>query len=488
MGMLFEVIARVRRRLLLNVITTQSAYAMNGFLGMLVLITLFGTDALEWQWLAIPPLIIATAGGWDTWRRFPNRYRAAQLLDNRLGLADALSTAVFFSSPRVRRCDESMLQAHCEIASRIAADVNPREAVPLKIPRAALWSVLIAALAAGLITMRYRIEGRIDLRRPMVPGVQQLAQLVRQEVEAAQKTLSARTDDLSSQENDSLKSEKASGNSRQKSSASAAMQPVQRPGAAAKNALGNEGESDSAADGDQNPGEGGQQENSSNNEGKPNMGGRDSAGRSGTQQQQSAAAAANESSSIFNKINNSVSNLLSAVKPHSGPAGKNAADSAHGGKARSGKNGKTGSGQDQTSSASDSLERGEASNSEQGDPARGAAAGQNADGEPGKLAGSGAGTSEGEKAIRKAEQRAAMGKLSMILGRRAENLTGTTAVEVLHGEQELITRYQDKKSDHRDVHAKGERDEVPLELQSYVDRYFARLHESGAGTADTKKK
>jgi hypothetical protein len=177
--MLFEAIARVRRRLLLNVITTQSAYAMNGFLGMLVLITLFGADALEWHWLAMPPLIIATAGGWGSWRRFPDRYRAAQLLDNRLGLADALSTAVFFSSARARRCNESMRQAHCEIASRIAANVDPREAVPLKIPRAAVWSLLIAALAAGLITMRYRIEGRIDLRRPMAPGVQQLAQLVK---------------------------------------------------------------------------------------------------------------------------------------------------------------------------------------------------------------------------------------------------------------------------------------------------------------------
>src|SRR5262249_42214067 len=174
MGMLFEVIARVRRRLLLNVIATQSAYAMNGFLGMLVLITLFGTDALEWQWLAIPPLIIAAAGGWGSWRRFPDRYRAAQLLDNWLGLADALSTAVFFSSPRARRCNEGMRQAHCEIASRIAADVDPRDAVPLKIPRAALWSVLIAALAAGLITMRYRNERRIDPRPPLVPGGQRL--------------------------------------------------------------------------------------------------------------------------------------------------------------------------------------------------------------------------------------------------------------------------------------------------------------------------
>ena len=345
--------------------------------------------------------------------------------------------------------------------------------------------MLIAVLAAGLITMRYGIEGTIDLRRPMVPGVQRLAQLVREEVEAAQRTLSARTDDLSSQQNESLKSERATADSRQKATAVADMQPVQQPGAASKNAGGNDGESESAADGDQNPGDGGEQENSSNNEGKPNMGGRESAGRSATQQQ---AGAANESSSIFNKISNSMSNLLSAVKPQSGPAGKNAAESARGGKAQGGKNGKNGSGQDQSASASDSLERGEASNPDQGDMARAAAAGQNADGEPGKLAGSGAGTSEGEKAIRKAEQRAAMGKLSFLLGKRAENLTGTTAVEVLHGEQELMTRYQDGKSEHRDVHAKGERDAVPLELQNYVDRYFGRLHESGSQPANTKKK
>jgi hypothetical protein len=72
-----------------------------------------------------------------------------------------------------------------------------------------------------------------------------------------------------------------------------------------------------------------------------------------------------------------------------------------------------------------------------------------------------------------------MGKLSAILGKRSEKLTGSTAVEVVSGTQALTTRYEQRKSVHTDVHAKAERDEVPLEYQSYVQQYFRHMREAG---------
>ena len=114
--------------------------------------------------------------------------------------------------------------------------------------------------------------------------------------------------------------------------------------------------------------------------------------------------------------------------------------------------------------------------------------GQGADGQNGKQAGSSAGLNDGDKTIQAADQRAAMGKISMILGKRSENVTGSAAVEVLSGEQALNTPYARRKAEHQDVHAKGERDEVPLELQAYVNSYFARLRQSGASAPRSQKK
>jgi hypothetical protein len=485
MGMLIETITRTRRRLLMNVIAAQSAHAMNGFLGMLVLITLFGTDALEWQWLAMPPILIAGAGGWSCWRRFPDRYRAAQLLDQRLGLADVLSTAVFFRSAPARRYDEGMRSAQCENALRIAATVNPRQAVPLKIPRAALWSVLIACLAAGLITLRYGVEGKLDLRRPMVPPVQRLAELAQRELETFQQAMSQRTEDVSAQDDELRRRESAADSGSRNSSATAATQPKQQRTGAAKDAAGSESDPAAEENGQSQVG-GGEQEAKSGSEGKPNeQKGHKNGNPSASAQQQSGNA--NESSSVLNKISNSVANLLSAMKPHPGSPGQNAAEAGRGGKPQGGRNGKQGTSQDQGSQGADSVERAEASD-QQGDLARASANGQNADGQPGKLAGSGAGESEGDKASRKAEQLAAMGKISLLFGRRSESLSGTAAVEVLSGEQELTTRYQDRKVDHRDAHAKAERDEVPIELQGYVNQYFVRLRESGVEPGHSKKK
>jgi hypothetical protein len=83
-----------------------------------------------------------------------------------------------------------------------------------------------------------------------------------------------------------------------------------------------------------------------------------------------------------------------------------------------------------------------------------------------------AGSSEGSKEIKMAEQLEAMGKLSEIIGQRAENLTGEMMVEISSGDQELETSYTDSNAAHRAAGGGIHRDEVPLELREYVRAYF----------------
>ena len=89
-----------------------------------------------------------------------------------------------------------------------------------------------------------------------------------------------------------------------------------------------------------------------------------------------------------------------------------------------------------------------------------------------KQPGTGAGNEEGIKEIIRAEQLEAMGKLDAIFGKRAQNIAGEFTAEATQGPQQLKTNYQQRRADHIDVHAKAERDEVPVAFQDYVQRYF----------------
>ncbi|MEJ7605136.1 MAG: hypothetical protein WKF37_02470, partial [Bryobacteraceae bacterium] len=93
---------------------------------------------------------------------------------------------------------------------------------------------------------------------------------------------------------------------------------------------------------------------------------------------------------------------------------------------------------------------------------------------------SGMGTSDGAKEIKEAEQLAAMGKISEIFGKRAQQVTGEITVEVPSGRQGLKTAYSEQKSSHADTGAEVNRDEIPLAYQTYVQRYFEEVRKAAA--------
>jgi hypothetical protein len=89
------------------------------------------------------------------------------------------------------------------------------------------------------------------------------------------------------------------------------------------------------------------------------------------------------------------------------------------------------------------------------------------------------GKQDGAKDIKDAEQLAAMGKLSEIFGKRAQNLTGEIMVEVTSSkQQQLRTGYSQRGASHREAGGQIQRDEVPIELQPFVQQYFEQLRQA----------
>ena len=92
-----------------------------------------------------------------------------------------------------------------------------------------------------------------------------------------------------------------------------------------------------------------------------------------------------------------------------------------------------------------------------------------------------------EKTMKLAEQLAAMGKISEIIGKRAANVTGEVTVEVQTSTQQLRTPYAQSDAQHQE-RAEISRDEVPVALQAYVQQYFEQLRKQVLAAAATVKK
>jgi hypothetical protein len=97
-----------------------------------------------------------------------------------------------------------------------------------------------------------------------------------------------------------------------------------------------------------------------------------------------------------------------------------------------------------------------------------------------KQPGSGIGRQDGSKDVKLAEQLAAMGKISEIIGKRAANVTGELTVEVENSNQQLRTPYAQRDAHHAEAGGEINRDEVPVALQAYVQQYFEQVRKQAA--------
>jgi hypothetical protein len=68
-----------------------------------------------------------------------------------------------------------------------------------------------------------------------------------------------------------------------------------------------------------------------------------------------------------------------------------------------------------------------------------------------------------------------MGKISEIIGKRSANLTGEATVEVQSTSQTLRTPYSQRGAEHAQAGAEINRDEIPVALEAYVEKYFEQM-------------
>jgi hypothetical protein len=484
-----------RRRLLGNELLAQGTNSANAALSAFILLLLLGSEILNWQIVAFVPLAAAAVGVYLVRRRLPSRYATAQIIDRRLELADTISTAVFFTEVNPgANVSTDVRDAQLGQAGRTAESIDARRAVPYVMPRGAYVAGVLVLVASSLFALRYGISRQLDLRRPIANFLPDSASGNKTPKQAAnQKRNQKRTpeapDENGTQADDDQKSQSTEDASSQAQTPSESE--AQNAGKAeAKNLGGKKQEQadDQMALDDQDPAEGNDGKN-----GDEGQSGQQSDGKKQGNQQGKQNENANNENSLMSKMKDAFQNLLSRVKPQQqqgNQQGSQEQQQANPGKSQQGskqQNSKEGSPQQgQQGDAQEGEDGQEAKNAENAQQGKGQ--GKSDSKQTSKQPGSGIGSQDGDKNIRNAEQLAAMGKISEILGKRSANLTGEATVEVQSTSQQLRTPYAGKSAQHTQAGAEIPRDEVPVALQPMVQQYFEQIRKQPAAAAPAKKK
>jgi hypothetical protein len=469
---------RARRRLLYHELLGEGANAASAALVAFILLLLAGTQVLDWHWVLSIPIAAAAFGIYRARKRVPKPYRVAQILDRRLGFADALSTAFHFHSSDHQREIERI---QGDQAERLAESADVRRAIPFVMPRAVYPLAALALVASSLFALRYGITRRLDLKPP-------LAHLLHQTGVFGQRTEEARKQ----------KPQDPEAPLREDPSAAESSQPEQKGGNEATDAnepdpsddpqssqaekKGGKGENQKDAEN----GEPGQQEQNSDadeqsgKESRPGEGQQDAKSQqkqdSGGKQQSGNSG---DDSSLMSKVKDAMQNLLSRMKPQQSPQGSqqqssmdrnNQSKNQNNGKQQADKQGRQNSGEQGESQEGQSGEQ-----AENTQDAQGQGQGKNDSQQASKQPGSGIGSHDGDKNVKQAADLAAMGKISELFGKRSANITGETTVEVQSTAQQLHTPYAQRGAQHSQSGAEIHRDEIPVALQIYVEHYFEQI-------------
>lgn len=495
---MLTLVARARRRLFHNELFNQSAHAVTAILIALILLLLLGTQILGWQFLVLISAVAVGLAVYFSWKRRPTLYTAAQVIDRRLSLADTISTAFHF------RDDQSTNHASSEIrefqrerAGRVSESVDVRQAVPYRMPRSAYVMTALLLVAGSLFALRYGMLGSLNLQPPLAHVFQQLTDKNRDEVARNNRKQPPQTpeppDDAGASVNDpEQKSMQPDNSVSDGADASGDSQ-------ADKN---DSSQGDNKKDGARNAKSNGEGDQDAQAESNPSQSGDNNGQESGKQdqkQQQSGKQDGNnqgENSSLMNKAKDLLQNLLSSIKPPQSNPGNPQQNNdpnnqqSKGQQKQGEKNGQQKSAQKGDQSEGQQGEPGE-DQQDQKDQANGKSDSQQASKQPG----SGAGNQDGDKRIKQAEDLAAMGKLTEIMGKRSANLTGEATIEVQSTSQQLRTAYAPGGAQHGQSGGQIDRDEIPVAMQPFVQEYFkqARKQAPAANTpasttaAGTKK-
>ena len=470
---MLTLVGRARRRLFHNELFNQTAHAATAILLAFILLLLLGTQILDWRWIAGVSVVAAGTALYRARKRRPSLYSAAQVVDHRLALADTLSTAVFFQEGAPLQVSPEVREFQHDRAKALAESLDVRRAIPYAMPRAVYALVVVALVAGSLFALRYGILGRLDLQPPLAHMLQQ--QLLGNRPETAKNNARKPPQSPDPQDEALASMNDPDPQSMQPdNSVSDGNDAASDPSADKKDSS----QSGDKQDGDRN-GKASADDQEAKAESDPSQSGQNSNSEAGKQEQkqQSGKPDGNnsaENSSLLNKAKDMLQNMLSSLKPPQSNPGnqqQNGDPKNQQGKDQQKQQDKNGQKQNSSQKADESQgEQGEQSQDQQDQSQQ--ANGKNDSKPMNKQPGSGAGNQDGDKRIKQAEDLAAMGKITEIIGKRSATVTGEATVEVQSTSQQLKTAYAAGTAQHGQSGGEIDRDEIPVAMQPFVQEYF----------------
>jgi hypothetical protein len=483
---MLELVRRARRRLLNSELMSQGANAFSAALAAFILLLILGTEILAWYWLALIPLAAAGVGVYLALRSVPSPYRTAQLVDHRADLADTISTALYFSkedaaiSSDVKRWQQQR-------AEEAAQRVDLPRIFPYLMPRSAYIVAALALVATSLFGLRYGLSKRLDLTPALAHMIHdQFTPADKKEVAENRRRTPPGKDDADTSDSAS-QDQSQQGQDQQNAEDPASQGDAQsgekngdskeQPGKPKSGEQNQDGQGQNQQADDQNQ----QQDSSQQSSGSQG----DSKGDAKQQADGKQQSQSGESGSLLSKMKDFAENLLSKMKPQqqqdksNSPQQSSSQNSKQGqGQQQKGQQQKSQDGQQGSSDQAD-AQQGQNGDEKDGQQSQGKGSGEKSP-QQNKQPGSGVGSEDGDKAIKRAEQLAAMGKITELVGKRSATVTGESTVEVQNTSQQLHTAYVQRGAQHQQTGAQIDRDEIPVALQPYVEQYFDQVRKNPA--------
>lgn len=411
----------------------------------------------------------AAALAWTLWRarrRAPDGYAAAQQADAGLRLQDLLATAWHLRHSG-RKPSSAFAPWIEQKASAACADADLRKALPLRWSRASAMALAAFSILLALFVLRVGLLRSFDLRPPLVTV--HFDTLTGAPVPPSPpRRPPAKMPDLpgfslEEAQAGALDEEQLPVEALRAAESTDSSLPSPQGSRAFKGSARQEGQT--AEPGQEQPG------------GEPADDGSGATQDSGEQQNgKESPPRGQPQDSLLDKMRDALANLMDKFKlemppgESSRPGKQNAKQDAarrEKGRPQPGRKGEQGqegdmlSGQQQAQSDASQQAKSEQAGSPD-------TASQNEK--------SGVGKEEGRKELQAAEELEAIGKLDELLGKRSQNVQGEVLVEVTNSKnQQLRTPYTGRMGARTDAGSELGRDEVPLHLQEYVQRYYEQV-------------
>jgi hypothetical protein len=482
---LLSLVGRAHRRVTLQLTLREGLLALSAALAGLTALLAAGTGwfPLPLLWVCVLAGLAAAAYRWV--RLQPTPYRVAQRLDTAWATNDQISTAYYFSGQAAPANTIAQAQARLAAAS---AQGDLATALPFRVPSTALTAGGLLIVALGLFALRYGSDPTFSFKPPLTPiqlpgfapadqrdakeSERELARLHPKEPEESAESLTDRA------ENDSADSRETPPIIQTTPDGDASGQSRSEDGPAPEvEGLTVDPEQGDPLSGEQT--EAGQPEGNN-----PNGDSQDSKSAD-SKDGPSTNPDAESSNDLLSRLKDAFKNLVSALNRDQQQGASEGEQASS--KSASQQDGEKGNSAQEGGEQGQEGQEGEGAEGDAASAESGQKAAQGGSQGPGDQPGgqeeagsSAAGTAEGSKEMLAAEQLEAMGEISKLFQKRAEEMSGEVLIETESAHrQALRTPYQPTDSTHSDRGGIVGRDEVPLAYRDFIQAYFENLRKIG---------